>query len=1212
MQTSPHSQPAAALLSWGTHKEAATHMSEAESPAAASPSALKRWVLGVAVGLLAYTLGGFYGVPALLKWQLPKQTEAQLGRQLTLDDARFNPFSLTLELTGLSLAEADGRTPAARIGRIETDLEWRSLYYWGFVFSHLEVTAPTLKLTRLDATRSNWSDVIERLNAPAPKPAKDDAPPRLRFSVNNIHLTDGEIDIDDRPTGLTHRVRALTLGVPFLSGFPAQVRHDVKPELSARINDTDFTLKGRTRPFGEDMATVFDIHLSAFEIAPYLAYLPFEPKFAITRGTLATALELTFAEPPERGPQLTLAGTVTLTDAVVTHADGRPLLAVARVHSDFERIDAMAPLVHIARIEIDTPQLHVRRQASGEIDWQALLPADDDAPPSDTPPAPETGLPPPIPLNVDAAELTGGRITFTDAAAPAGHFSTTLDDIHLQLSDFVGDGTRAAKLALELRSEAGGTLSHRASLAVLPLEVSGELTVEGVPVAHYGPYFAHQLIGAGLNAGTASAKLPYVFDVDGLRLNAAQLSLAGVALTLADQKQPALKIGALTLAEIQLDTATRRVTIGRLGSSGGRLAIKRERDGSIDLARIGTPPADPAPADADSAWQVALNATRLSDWALRFDDAAVSPAVAADVARLSLQLGTLTSAQNAAVPVTLEGVINTSGYVAAKGKLDLDTLGAALRLDLKRVELRPLQAYLTAGTGVSLRSASVSLGGELNIAAAKRDTPAVRFRGDASIANLIAVDTVNDTDFLTWKRLALDSLDVRTAPLSLGADRITLSDFYSRLILSPEGRLNFRELTAAEAATGAADESVATVPPPSTDLPPIRVGRIALENGNVQFSDRFVRPNYDANLTEVGGTLEGLSSDPASVATLALNAAIDHAAPVEINGQLNPLRQDRFLDINATVRGFELPTISTYSGKYVGYGISKGKLSADLHYAIAERKLTAENRVLLERLTFGDAVDSPDAVKLPVQLAVSLLKNAKGEIDLSVPVSGTLDDPQFSIGGLIWKAFFNLIGKAVTAPFALLGNLFGGGESLAYAEFAAGADTPSSETAKKLESLAKALTARPALKIELTGRVDPAIDVPGLRERWMLDRLRERERERLLDAGETPPALEAIAIPPERFDALLTAAYKAAEFDKPTNFIGFEKSLPVDQMRALMLENAPAGEAELAALAKARAQRVRAWLSTEGKIAAERIFMVAPGAGSGTNAAASRVDFSLR
>ncbi|MCB1959357.1 MAG: DUF748 domain-containing protein [Rhodocyclaceae bacterium] len=1183
-----------------------------------SASSIKRWALGLALGLALYALGGFYGLPALLKWQLPVQAEAQLGRKLSLDDARFNPFTLTLQLSGLQLAEADGQRPAASIAQIDTDLEWRSLYYWGLVFSRLEVTAPSLRITRIDDRRTSWSDVIERLTQTDEAP-RNNAPPRTRFSINNIHLTAGSVDIEDQPAGLTHQVRDLTLGVPFLSGFPAQVRHDVKPELSARINDTDFALTGRTRPFGDDLATVFDIHLSPFEIAPYLAYLPFEPKFAITRGTLATQLSLAFAEPAGQGPQLTLSGTVTLADAEVTHADGRPLLTLARVQSDFERIDVMAPLVHIGSLEIDAPEIHLRRLASGAFDWQALLPQRDAPAAADTPPAaPEEGLPPAIPLNIDAATLSGGRIVFTDAAAPAGAFATTLKDIAIRVENFAGDGTRAASIALDALSEAGEKLSHRGSLAVLPLELNGEITVDGVPVTHYAPYFSHQLVGAGLAAGRLNARLPYVFDVDGFRLKSGEASLAGVELRLDGQKSSALKIDALTVSGIDVDSAKRTLAIGALASTGGVVAVGRAANGRIDLAQIGAAPgtSDGAaePAGDAAPWKVSLASTRLSDWALKFEDAAVAPKVRAEVSRLKLQLGALSSAMEGALPVTLEGVINKAGQLVAKGTLDLTTLGANLRVDLKRVELRPLQAYLTGGTEASLRSASVTLGGQLSVGAAKQGPPPVRFRGDASIANLIAVDTINATDFLTWKRLALQGIDVRTAPLSLAADRITLSDYYSRLILSSEGRLNFREITTdapADATPAPEAPAVASVPPPADDLPPIRIGRIVLENGNVQYSDHFVRPNYDANLTEVGGTLEGLSSDADSVATLALKAAIDHDAPVEINGQLNPLRQDRFLDITATVRGFELPSISTYSGKYVGYGIAKGKLSADLHYTVAERKLTAQNQVLLEQLTFGDAVQSPDAVNLPVQLAVSLLKNRRGEIDLSVPVSGTLDDPQFSVAGLVWRAFFNLIGKAVTAPFALLGNLFGGGEELAYAEFEAGSEALSAATVKKLESLSKALADRPALKIELTGRVDPASDVPGLQSRWMLDRMREQRREQLLDAGQTPPPLEQIEIPPASREALLTAAYKAAEFDKPTNFIGLEKSLPVEEMQALMLKNAPAGDEALAALAKARAQQVRSWLSTEGKVPAERIFMVAPKEGV-AKTPASRVDFSLK
>jgi len=374
-------------------------------------------------------------------------------------------------------------------------------------------------------------------------------------------------------------------------------------------------------------------------------------------------------------------------------------------------------------------------------------------------------------------------------------------------------------------------------------------------------------------------------------------------------------------------------------------------------------------------------------------------------------------------------------------------------------------------------------------------------------------------------------------------------------------------------------------------MPRIRIGRIDVKGGNIAFSDRFVRPNYDANLTGMAGSLTGLASDPGTIAKLSLLGKVDNAAPVSVEGELNLFRQDQYLNIGASVKDFELTSLSSYSGKYVGYGIQKGKLSAELVYRIEDRKLSATNRIFLDQLTFGEAVDSPDAVNLPVQLAVSLLKNGRGEIDLNLPVSGTMDDPEFSVFGLVIRALFNLAGKAVTAPFSLLGAAFGGGEELSKLEFDPGD--------------------RPALRLDVTGLADPATDLEGIRRAKLLDQVRGIKLKALIKRGESAPSLEEIEFSEQEYPDLLAQVYDDAEIKKPRNLIGFAKRLPVPETEALLLADIKVGDEDIKALALQRAQRVREWLVEEGKVSPERVFLVSPTAAQ-VSAGGRLVHFSLR
>jgi hypothetical protein len=490
----------------------------------------------------------------------------------------------------------------------------------------------------------------------------------------------------------------------------------------------------------------------------------------------------------------------------------------------------------------------------------------------------------------------------------------------------------------------------------------------------------------------------------------------------------------------------------------------------------------------------------------------------------------------------------------------------------------------------------------------------VAYRADASVAGFASLDKPTSQDLLRWKSLAVRGIDFELSPLKVSIEQIALSDFFSRLIVNPDGTLNMQTLgkkkpdaAAAPPAAEPAKESKPDGPPPN-----LRFGKIVLANGSVSFSDYFIKPNYSIALAGVAGSVSEMTPDkPGDVE---LRGRIHQTAPLEILGKVNSLSPDLFVDLKASAKDIELSPLTPYSAKYVGYGIQKGKLSVKVTYHIENRKLAAENNVYVDQLTFGERIESPTATTLPVLFAVALMKDKDGVIDVDLPISGSLDDPQFSVGGIVMKALVNLVTKAVTAPFALLGALAGGGgEELAYIEFEPGSAALGGDGEKKLETLAKALDARPALKLEVGGRIDPAADRDALK-RAAVDR--EIKAAKVRDKGEGKSlSVDAVEVAPGERDKYLAEAYKDAKFDRPRNAIGLLKDLPVPEMEQLMLANAGIREDDLRQLANARAQTAKSWLVESGKVAAERVFIVSPKTGAEgikDQGKPTRADFSLK
>jgi hypothetical protein len=474
---------------------------------------------------------------------------------------------------------------------------------------------------------------------------------------------------------------------------------------------------------------------------------------------------------------------------------------------------------------------------------------------------------------------------------------------------------------------------------------------------------------------------------------------------------------------------------------------------------------------------------------------------------------------------------------------------------------------------------------------------------------------------------------VRLSPFAFTADQVALSDFFARVIIDPNGRINLQDIARGDREAGrslterdssksgkvlakatadpAADSGSKASSGKSAGLPPVTIRKLTLQGGRVRFTDNFIRPNYSATLANFGGGVTGLSSTTGANAEVDMRGEVN-GAPLGITGSINPLRGDLFLDLKANVRGMELAPLSAYSGRYVGYGIEKGKLSFEVAYHVDQRKLTAENRLILEQLTFGKKVDSPNATNLPVQFAVALLRDRNGVIDLNLPIGGSLDDPQFSIGGILFKVIGNVILKAVTQPFAVLGSLFGGGAELSSIDYEPGRATIPSAGEAKLQSLAKALSERPNLKLDIGGQVDPEADREGLKRTYLERRVRSLK---LRDAGVRAGSAEAagITVRPEEYADLVTRVYRDEKFPKPRNVLGLSKSIPVGEMEKLIIANAEVDEDDLISLGNQRAQNTKAWLQDKGHVSPERLFIVAPRIGkSDNNPSGSRVEFALR
>ncbi len=679
-----------------------------------------------------------------------------------------------------------------------------------------------------------------------------------------------------------------------------------------------------------------------------------------------------------------------------------------------------------------------------------------------------------------------------------------------------------------------------------------------------------------------------------------------------------------------------------------------------------TVPASPA-GRGDAAWTLAIGEAAVERGRIAFNDRGVAVPAALVIRDVAMQLRqwTLDGAGSApfrvagrvSVPAGREGAAIGSRAAAGSGvvgSVDVNgelkgfvagaPRGAQATLLLRDLPLHLLDPYLDEIVNLDVQKAQTSFKGTLRWDGGAAGA-ALALSGDATIDEFRASNeaterggqrglalvrgTGSGRDLLSWKSLSLRGLDLAVAPgqaTRLAVAETTLSDFFARLVLDENGRLNLQDVAraapagpAASAPTAAPAPSPAPTPAPA---PIIELGPIAVAGGRINYTDRFVRPNYSANLSELSGRLGAFSSvarDGAAplLADVGLRGRVQGTASLEITGKANPLAKPLALDLLARVRDLELPPLSPYAIKYSGYGIERGKMSVDLAYVVQpDGQLTASNKIVLHQLVFGDKVEGAPA-SLPVKLAVALLADRNGVIDLDLPVSGSINDPQFSLGGVIWKAITGLLAKAVTAPFSLLAAAFDGGSGeSARVEFAAGTASLDAAARERLDKIAKALADRPALNLTVVG--ESRLDAEA--EAWKKQRLQQLVRsEKRRQASARPAAAASAASAPAGADptvseaeypTLLKEVYRRADIVKPKNVLGLAKELPTAEMETLLLAGITVDAEAMQQLAVRRGVAVRDYLAGRD-IPTARLFLGAPRVAGDDAAWSPRADLRI-
>jgi ribosomal protein S11 len=977
--------------------------------------------------------------------------------------------------------------------------------------------------------------------------------------------------------------------------------------------------------------------------------------------------------------------SLTVRGLSLTETNGEPFAGFDELYVNFQLSSLFRWTWTFSRISLTHPTANFVRDANGQLNFANLFAGATNTPP---PPPAATNRTKSLPaVLVQHLVVTNGHVTVTDQTR-AKPFLAEYGPMDLDLQDFTTRRNRNEPYAFMATTGDGESFSWSGKISVNPPRSTGEFKLLGIPLKKYSPYlaeFARFQVAGGVLDVSAAYRLDAAVRPLELEVTNVAVKLAGLQVQSPDADETLLTMKDFAVTGAFASLAAREARVPLVAVRGGAALARRNADGQLNwLALLVTrtnEPVDAVAADthtvpvASTPWKVFLEQFDVENFNLTAEDRATPTPAQLGLDDLRLNVKGVSNQSNAPVTAAISFNWRGGGTVRVEANGTLLPPSGAAKLAIANLALPPVQPYVEQQARLVLNAGELSVNAQAHYSPGQART--IGFSGDVSVAKFAALDTVAYHDFARWDNLSLRGLQVSLQTNSLNVDEIKFTSLETSLVVSSNGQLNVLALSRKEtaaAAGGASTNAVSPQPVAGAEAFPIRIGALVFEKSSFRAADQSLTPRFNTRIEEFDGTIRDLTLPGLTRAGVDIHGKVSAVAPFEIVGAILPDAKNPFVDLKLAFTNSDLTPFDPYSAKFVGRPLNKGKLTFELRYNIEDRKVKAANVITLDQLTFGARNQSTNATKLPVKLAVALLKDREGRIDLDLPVSGSLDDPEFRIGALVWKAIVNILVKVATSPFSLLGAMFGGGEELQFVDFAPGSATLAEAQTNKLDKLSKALYERPALSLEIAASADPVADRDALSLRKLRDQMQSLRIQELTARGKPLPAgfkfedgdyedllrktyKEAFNTTPERAlrEARAAAAATNAAAGAKTNELASamartdpikgasqllqhrpgapageltstnaapgsglppakpktEAELVREELQRRLMEKSPATDDDLRELMQHRAETVQKFLLDTGRVTADRLFLVAPKPADPAVKGEARATFSL-
>lgn len=866
---------------------------------------------------------------------------------------------------------------------------------------------------------------------------------------------------------------------------------------------------------------------------------------------------------------------------IALNENGKPLLTLKRLFVDFQASSLFKHAYVFNTVQLDGPFSLAVIKPDGSLNLAELLPKEKNDEP----------LP-----NLWIADLSvnAGKVNFADKSRELKP-EKVLSPITFSLKNFK---TRDAGGGFTLSSSGddGEQFEWKGSLNLQPISSKGQFKVSGFKATSAYEFLSAEL-PFQMTQGSFSLHGDYDFainDKNGLQLTVAAplVEVSTLAVRPKNSAEDWIRLPDIKLINTQIDLAQQRASIAEVAVQGMQAKAWLESDGSLNLIKLTEQGAKIKQASS-SPWQAEIGKFSLSDASIELEDRTIKPSGKFKLTSTEFSTNGLSLNLDKPLPITLTSIINGKAPLRLTGTVVPASITADVAVELSAMPIVDVLMYLPDYKSVLLKSGTLATSGQLVV----DEQTHIHYRGKALVDNFRLMDTNNNSDLLSFQKAQVDGIDFQQSPFAVTIDTVDLDKPFIEVVVTPNQTINLLDLlandTVATAQSGAKNAVIEL---------PVKLNNLMFHSGTMAFADYSIQPNFKAKIENLNGHVLGISGSANSIADIDLTGfVVNKYSPVMIKGKTTIFDFEKQTDIEMAFRNIELPIFNPYSGRFAGYAIDKGKLTTELHYRIENKKLQADHHIILDQLTWGEKTDSKDKVSLPVRLGSSLLKDKNGVIDLNVPVNGSIDDPKFRIGPIVWQIIKNLIVKAVSAPFSFIGSLFAGAEQAQFVDFNPGSAVLPEAAQKSLPIFATALSERQAVNLDIPYGTLAELDASALTEMHLHEALQKIQS----NNKKTPVAYDDLE--PKQQLALLEDLYKqqfGKKPDVPKAELSTEqevasrkekrsakKSIEVEWLEAQLKPKFQATDDELKALGQARGEAVQEALLKGGTLDPTRVFM---------------------